>query len=102
MSAKHTPTPWAMVAHSWEETSVIQTGSGKTVCALRIDGLVDEDTQDHYEAIMKEDAAFIVKACNNHDALVAAIHKLRYAVTRRSNEREALEESSAVLAKVSP
>lgn len=53
----HTPGPWSDVWHSWAEAG-IQAGS-IPIASLRIDDRHDEETQDHYEAVMTANARLI-------------------------------------------
>lgn len=63
--ANHTPLPWKQKhAHSryWIQAKKIQVAD---VSAVEVDG-----EYDHVQTL--SNAAFIIKACNSHEALVAA------------------------------
>ena len=67
---KHTPTPWAIKrTEDWATLSVsIVDSDGQEVATITPRG----STPDEMEA----NAAFIVTACNSHDALVEALEML--------------------------
>lgn len=65
----HTPTPWGFseylpgyLGEPPDFPSVGPEGSDEAVCWIEMD--------QHTEAVWQANAAFIVKACNNHDALL--------------------------------
>jgi hypothetical protein len=58
---KHTPPPWRFSPSHFEEgPSAVRTLAGWIVCTTASD----------------EDAAFIVRACNSHEALAKALEKI--------------------------
>lgn len=72
-TATHTPTPWTLRGRLVEVS-----GRGEIArCILPADGGVFEAT---------ENAAFIVRACNTHDELVAALTKAREIIRGRDLE----------------
>lgn len=71
MDTKHTPTPWHSISHSWAHTSIIADAS--TIALLDIEDEATEDNQEELEALKVANAEFIVRACNAHDQLVAAV-----------------------------
>jgi hypothetical protein len=75
---KHTPTPWMAVEHSWSTTGIYakDQSEGGTIAVLCIEGEAAEDTQEELEAWMAANAAFIVRAVNSHEQLVAALNKI--------------------------
>lgn len=88
----HTPTPWAV-------TRFADGTIGLHSLAREARGEAWNELATFRGSRGEENSAFIVTACNAHDELIVAIHKLRYAVNRRSNEQEALDESRAALTK---
>ena len=76
MSAAHTPTPWVLVEKPTTAGTVFKVGSQQMV-----DGthggicLYDDHTSlnPHVPGTQEANAAFIVRACNSHDQLVAAV-----------------------------
>jgi DNA-directed RNA polymerase subunit RPC12/RpoP len=75
--ARHTPTPWSVETPMDEEFAIVQSGLEAyewqfiAVCPV---GTPDEGGFPRQNA--KLNAAFIVKACNGHDALVKALNDL--------------------------
>lgn len=77
--AEHTPTPWAA------DKQYITTDNGPVPIATgHYTYVTDQNGRLHQEAVAN--AAFIVKTCNSHDALVKALE----AVVRDVNEYERL------------
>jgi hypothetical protein len=76
MTQEHTPTPFRVVAHSWEETGIYAGDERIAVC--QINSGVSEETQDEYETIMDNNADFIVRACNSHDQLLEALKAMLF------------------------
>lgn len=68
-STEHTPTPWRMFG-----TSIGALGHG-AICRM-VDGPASDApalrVDSHRFEVVMRDAAFIVRACNSHDALLAA------------------------------
>ena len=64
MSHKHTPTPWELEQDSW--ISGLHSHRRSIVASCNDDGVIPAEAQ-------AANAAFIVKACNSHDALVKAL-----------------------------
>lgn len=62
--SKHTPTPWEVTRGKviWIDSIYEATGPIATLIP-EVEGVDDQDAN----------AVFIVKACNNHDALVSAL-----------------------------
>lgn len=58
---QHTPTPWDTKPTAGDHQQIIWDDSGKTIALVYTDA---------------SDAAFIVRACNAHDELVAALATL--------------------------
>ena len=67
MTQKHTPTPWT------QQGEVI-TKDGATIAKAWLNGLY-EDAGAH--DLQQDNARFIVRACNAHDELVAALEEIR-------------------------
>jgi hypothetical protein len=59
---QHTPTPWTVVDHPTLGPIILSD-----------DG---PDATDVFQDLRMQDAAFIVRACNNHDALVESLTSL--------------------------
>lgn len=87
---KHTPTPFALpVRYNGSEvntSSWIEDANGKRVCTMRV---CSNDS---------DRAAFIVKAANAHDDLVAALKGLLNARGLQSDQAWAILESDAYAA----
>lgn len=71
MEAKQTPAPWSVIEHSWATTG-IYAGEVR-IAVLDIKAEATEDTQIDLEEQMRANAAFIVRAVNAHDELLAAL-----------------------------
>lgn len=67
---KHTPTPWVI---NPKAKAVVMTADGHTICNCGC----SSQYQDEWE----KNAAFIVKACNAHDDLVALIKRSKEFLT---------------------
>ena len=68
MNAQHTPTPWQTYAPMAEHCQIaIESINSETIAIVEL-----MDAKRDYNATAKANAAFIVRACNSHDALVAA------------------------------
>jgi hypothetical protein len=67
---KHTPTPWHVTDQSEIEGINIDGLELKSLATMSKSGNI---TYVHGEMLDSDDAAFIVQACNSHDALVAAL-----------------------------
>jgi len=79
--SEHTPTPWFVSTKKFDDWGWIRGADGAIACVARggDDKEFDEhrrDGTDPYAA----NAAFIVKAVNNHDALVKALKESRAAL----------------------
>lgn len=70
-NTKHTPTPWHAVENSWSHTGIY--AGHKEVAGLDIYDEATEENQEDHEALMAANAAFIVRAVNSHEQLVAAL-----------------------------
>ena len=68
----HTPTPWITEPHG--DTTALYSGRDRDHHGLRLMNLDDGDM--NFEA----NAAFIVRACNSHDELVAACKMLIHSI----------------------
>ena len=64
MSTKHTPGPWKI---SRDDASMIRASDGSPLAFTGSKDLERDDIN----------AAFIVRACNNHEALLAALIQIR-------------------------
>ncbi len=62
MTTNHTPTPWEVVAHTSIFSELRTTRPMQMIASVPDDDI----------AQAKANTAFIVRACNSHDALVAA------------------------------
>ena len=98
--SQHTPTPWDCVVDGTTASIGAQDG-GHRIRVASISGSMSNPD-------IANDAAFIVKAVNNHDALVAALTKARARIEYLgaacpnekhflSNERDFLPEIDAAL-----
>jgi hypothetical protein len=93
MGAKHTPTPWlieggCVYAPNLEGTnrfSLIVHGGWQTAGVYRTDA--DE---------LQANAAFIVRACNSHDALVEALRALLNHADRETCVHESTHRGGAI------
>ena len=118
--ADHTPTPWKMVSEPNFENGITYTSVEPVTpdeATMRPLAMADgsyhvcrttHTAAQHKIALHRANAAFIVRACNNHDALVAALTKARARIhylgaAHRdpkhfdSNERDFLPEIDAAL-----
>lgn len=94
MSAKHTPTPWCQVGTYIETTE-------KRLIAGMITGKQKnlKDAETAFET-SKENAAFIVRAVNSHDELLAAAKRGIMALEANGAPNcEAVKELKAVITK---
>lgn len=77
-TAQHTPTPWAYIK------ATVPDNTGGYDYAITVDGKIiaevfqhtgwdDEKTGKYETQPVEANAAFIVRACNSHDALVEAL-----------------------------
>lgn len=59
-------TPWHMVEHNWEETSLYDS-TGRRVCRFSIHDLGDvtESNQERYEALLRQKVLFVLDVINN-------------------------------------
>ncbi len=77
--AEHTPTPWTYRSKVHDDWGWIRDADGNLAATAR-DGRVWLEHFDSYRATKTDpyepNAAFIVKAVNNHDALVAELKRL--------------------------
>lgn len=87
MTTQHTPTPW----HVWSQGLETKVRSG-----------VDLNIASTHGISSKDNAAFIVRACNAHDELVAALRVCADRLEEMANGKElfAVENARAALAKV--
>src|SRR4051812_18441778 len=83
MMAEHTPTPWAYRPLKHDDWGWIRDADGSLAATAR-DGRVMSERFDEFRAAKKDpyaaNAELIVKAVNNHDALVAALKESRAAL----------------------
>lgn len=101
MTTQHTPTPWMIEPQAEVSAHRIVDATGVPIADVRIIGRSEGG------AGTREHAAFIVKACNAHDELVAALVKAKYVLAHLSLDQdctegqpEALVAARAALAKV--
>lgn len=89
--------PWQVVNHNWAETSVVDA-DGIPIVLLSIEDEATEETQDECEKKMADRAAYIVRACNSHEALVAALKRQVANIERwlETGEPASKEESHAI------
>ena len=90
--------PWRSVDHSWEEISICDA-TGEPVALLEISDLVEEGTQDIFEAQLNERAAFIVLAVNCHADLVDVLSDLLQASGDGPRRDAASAKARSILAK---
>lgn len=70
---KQAPLPWTLTQNSWQYTTIYDAERNH-VCRLDLeDWSVTEDNQDELEKVQTQIAERIVRAVNNHDALVEAL-----------------------------
>ncbi len=99
---KHTPTPWRITGYGI--IGGIEDGSGQTVAQAQERPSRKRSEPDHERLA---NAAFIVRACNAHDALVEALVEIREKASSASAWNaegalaacEALAESALALAR---
>ena len=84
----HTPTPWTLNA----EREKIEDADGEFVTRLSLSRYHD----DRADPIAEANAAFIVRACNSHDELVAALRAL---LRDGEHDDDAINAAHAALAK---
>jgi len=94
MKSEHTPTPWetdgiAIVIdlpekyHDITTTRCIAiTGDDDVLTPLEDGGFLSETEVEQWEREDKANARFIVRACNNHDALVEALTSVLRSIGR--------------------
>jgi len=106
MTTQHTPTPWK-VLQAGDPSGVPRVTSDKggvaVICVNRYMGEKGPSAEE------SANAAFIVRACNAHDELVAALTLAKYVLATLSldddcteGQPEALAAARAALAKVQP
>ena len=79
---KHTPVPWKV---DEQYKADVQTADGKLeICTTSKSVLLEGNTPSRAETLAN--AAFIVRACNCHDELLAAFKKIKKQLTQ-SNDR---------------
>lgn len=72
MNSQHTPTPWQL--QDGLSNRNITTSEGD--CIARVDMAIEQDEQGKWHPnheVTEANAAFIVRACNSHEALVEAL-----------------------------
>lgn len=74
---KHVPVPW-MIDRVNGKMYISSEAADWEVCTIG----QDDNT------IHQANAAFILRACNNHDALLAALEELIDAVPKQDNDRD--------------
>ncbi len=75
---KQAPLPWTLTQNSWQYTT-IYAADGAPICRLDLeDWSVTEDNQDLLEKVQSQIAERIVKAVNNHDALLKALEAIEF------------------------
>lgn len=98
---EHTPTPWAYRPLKHDDWGWIRDADGSLAATAR-DGRVMSERFDEFRAAKKDpyaaNAAFIVKAVNNHEALVKALEEI--AGTRDDPSSIPISVARAVLARV--
>jgi signal transduction histidine kinase len=99
MTTKHTPTPWILD----EERGKLMDADGEFVTHISLTRYVDERRDPEAEA----NAAFIVRAVNAHEKLVAALrtahyylHDMREPPNAGAGFAETLRAVDAALAKI--
>jgi hypothetical protein len=101
--SQHTPTPWKLGA-SWANGRIIGPNDQSVVDLEDDDACGDPECcgAPTYRVVLSEaDAAFIVRACNSHAALVAAINDAEIAI-REGLIEKARRLMREALARVSP
>lgn len=73
---KHTPTPWNVNGGMRPGIKTVYADSG-SICEMT-------NSQAHSDAEQEANAAFIVRACNNHDELVSALENLQKVFVERA------------------
>jgi len=80
MSAQHTPTPWAYRPNEFDDWGWIRAANGDLVAVAKASPWLTAEDFTLFREIKSDpaiaNAAFIVRACNSHDALVEALTKL--------------------------
>ncbi len=71
MTAKPTPTPWALRTSDFEDELLVLSDE---TCVASVPVWDDDDDTDDLRDQSHANAAFIVRACNAHDRLVATLH----------------------------
>lgn len=95
---KHTPTPWTVGPANQKAHEDSHAGIHGA------DGFIVAEVQADVEELPAgANAAFIVKACNSHDALVEALKELRFSLAFDGqicpiNQKRYLEDINAALA----
>lgn len=108
--AEHTPTPWSYRPHEHDDWGWIRANprDGETIGPLvAITRSAKRETSEHWEEHRRNgtdpfqpNAAFIIKAVNNHEALVASLISAREAIWNGGDTISALSKIDAVLASV--
>ncbi len=75
MTQNHTPTPWSYVAYNDGYALVQETGAPYTQYSSDIGDIGAVTSDPKY--IKEANAAFIVRACNSHAALVEALETVQ-------------------------
>ena len=73
---EHSKTPWGCDSTAIEGSYVVYGDSGDDDDEICIVSEMFADSIEHEESAARANAEFIVKACNNHDALVEALKGL--------------------------
>jgi hypothetical protein len=80
MEAKHTPTPWSLAIrdhHNYTEAGATIFGAGNEAAGVPVIADLPPRTVD---GTHEANAKFIVRACNSHEQLVAALDSLLFTV----------------------
>ena len=65
MEVKTSPLPWRIINNSWQFTTIVDA-NGNNVCEFDLERFEDlnEDNQEEYENIQRNDAEMIIAAVN--------------------------------------
>jgi len=65
MAIKTSPLPWRIINNSWQFTTIVDA-NGNNVCEFDLERFEDlnEDNQEEYENIQRNDAEMIIAAVN--------------------------------------
>lgn len=89
MSIQHTELPWKVEAVGPHQDEVVNDETGFSIARMSWAG--------PNSALSKDNAAFIVRCVNSHDALVAALQSMCIAQELSCHSKEAYEAARAAL-----